>query len=185
MPRTKYELPDRKSTEGAQPEGVRHILNLNPSRTHYHPHDVKPILISRTSVRGHPGTRRPRQLTLLLPPDRLGRRPKIRRISSPDLDESDYPARAALLRSANHQVDITMAAPEPPVQNLPPVQRQPPGGNRLPPDSQPLSSGEHETSLASRSRVRRSPHPRAESNRCTDVFPKRPALAGAHNRHRR
>jgi hypothetical protein len=81
---------------------------------------------------------RTRQLTLLSPVHRLHRVPKALATPRLDLHERHYPA------PLSYEVKVTVATPEPPVQDSPALPNQPRLGDSLPFLAQHLSRRRHE-----------------------------------------
>ena len=86
---------------------------------HEHPEDVEPIVFRGLSVAIDPDLRRPHELALLSPLNRLDRPAEVVTPSSLHLDEGD----GALL--PNHEVDVAATIPEPTIHHEPPLSAEP------------------------------------------------------------
>lgn len=167
-PRTKYEELTRKSTELTQPECVGNVLYLDSAFPEHHSKHVEAVLIRRTPVRGDPCPSRPGQLPLLFPADRLRRCPEVGREPRSDLDEGDQPSHASFTGPARHQIQIPMAVSKAFIQYGPTARLQPARRYRFSLDPQPLSLGQHATSVRAYERRSESDYPPDSFNRCTN-----------------
>ena len=184
VPRTKYELLTRKSTELSQPERVRDVLDLNPCLAQHHPHHVESVLISRTPVRSDPDSGGTGQLPPFLPPHRLRRRPEISGKPSPDFHERHDPTLVSVLDLARDEIKVAVTVSKAPIHDCPTACLEPTGRDRFALDPQTLPLCQHATSLCAGVAARESDYPPDSYNRCTPAHAC-PAIAGAKALHLR
>lgn len=93
---------------------------------HQDPDDIEPILVERLAVAVNPDRGRLRQLPLLSPVNGCDRTTEVSPFPGFDLDERHRTL------SFDHQVDVAVAIPEPPIHNAPTPPPKPSLRNPLP-----------------------------------------------------
>ena len=108
--------------------------DANPVLDHVDADDVEAVALRSTPVAVDPDPGGPAQLTPFPPTDRLHRLAELEAFPSLHLDERDDPM------PLGDQIDVAVAGPKAPVDDLPAVALQPPFGDPLAQKPEPLPS---------------------------------------------
>ncbi len=93
-----------------------HLWPLWPKKNTHH---VEPISVTRAMEPAHPIPRRLHQLPLFPPMNRSKRPAVVKRHACLDLDERNRTLQS-VLRPLRNEIDISVATPEPPLQDVAP-----------------------------------------------------------------